>query len=698
MFTKVVENRAWDFGESVSEPVKVSSRGFTYNDRQDFVKRASAELIDKVASMELKPGEVPVHVIAVGTTEAYGPNRNGDGFSEKACEQYHPYFVKDARLYRNHKNTDTKKSYGIVKASAFNKEMGRIELILALNSNKAAADANDGLVADKEMEKLGSAKDIPVSMACTPDKSLPVLTEKYGYIPISEIRTGMTVLTKEGYWNTVTQLNRREYTGQIYEFHVPALPFPLRFTENHPLWVETAPDKLEWVMAQDITPAMNLILFKTPENTVGTHVRKQITEQLANSDSAWLITPDIKLFLQARDYCLTHKMKFVCRQLDNAGKPEYALYIPKDREGFKLAADTHYKCPITKIVNYVTKTVTVYNIEVENNPSYSAAGIISHNCKVPYDVCSCCGNKAATREEYCKDITEGGKCEAGGLYRNMGKTASVNGKIHQLYADNTQPFFFDISNVFIPADRIAYTTGIVKKSSAGIISGAELAELYGLCTNNIKRASVSGFSSDYRHALSCLCNSVTAFHTGELWKKQANFNGVLDSAPLTNTAIPAHFTANQVTAALTDSHKCLTPTQFLQLSPESNLTKITKAAEIIAPLSNEEFRSILDEECSNPYLDRPRVIPSQLKEWAESQKCAGWTTDCRVKQAALNSLTPLVPHKYNMQLIYTLQKQAAVRELSRDYALYKAAFITLLPSNQRQAMADLLVGRDYIGF
>jgi len=44
--------------------------------------------------------------------------------------------------------------------------MRRIELVCALNGSKEAAARNGGLVADKELEKLASDKDIAVSMAC----------------------------------------------------------------------------------------------------------------------------------------------------------------------------------------------------------------------------------------------------------------------------------------------------------------------------------------------------------------------------------------------------------------------------------------------------------------------------------------------------------------------------------------------------
>jgi hypothetical protein len=68
-------------------------------------------------------------------------------------------------------------------------------------------------------------------------------------------------------------------------------------------------------------------------------------------------------------------------------------------------------------------------------------------------------------------------CKAGGLKHNLGRVLD-NG--HILHADNPNPTFFDISHVFRPADRIAYISGQLKAASAGVLSGAALAEELGV--------------------------------------------------------------------------------------------------------------------------------------------------------------------------------------------------------------------------
>ncbi len=166
---KVFSPSGWDFDVPTAEMVKVASGGLRGYDRAAFVKRASATsniFLPYLDSVKFAADEIPVHLIALGASEFYGPNRNGDGFKAAACRNYHDTFVKYARFYRNHKNKDPAISYGMVKLSAYNPEMQRVELLVALNAEKSAADRNGGFVADREITKLASGDDLCVSMAC----------------------------------------------------------------------------------------------------------------------------------------------------------------------------------------------------------------------------------------------------------------------------------------------------------------------------------------------------------------------------------------------------------------------------------------------------------------------------------------------------------------------------------------------------
>ena len=90
----------------------------------------------------------------------------------------------------------------------------------------------------------------------------------------------------------------------------------------------------------------------------------------------------------------------------------------------------------------------VYNVEVESGghdtDSYVINGVSLHNCKVPYDTCNICGNRAPTRREYC----EHAKYYLNKIWPDTGQV---------VYVINSRPKFHDISQVLIGADRIAKT-------------------------------------------------------------------------------------------------------------------------------------------------------------------------------------------------------------------------------------------------
>lgn len=168
MMVKVIDVGSYTYDEPPVALVKVASRGLLGSDRSAFIKRASAKLAYDLDAIlpGLHADEPLIHLLAMGATEDYGANRNGDGFKRATCERYHPTFVKYARFYRSHRNKDPRISYGLVKASEFNQRMKRIELLAALNGSEEAARRNGGLFAQEEMEKLAQGRDIPVSMAC----------------------------------------------------------------------------------------------------------------------------------------------------------------------------------------------------------------------------------------------------------------------------------------------------------------------------------------------------------------------------------------------------------------------------------------------------------------------------------------------------------------------------------------------------
>ncbi len=89
----------------------------------------------------------------------------------------------------------------------------------------------------------------------------------------------------------------------------------------------------------------------------------------------------------------------------------------------------------------------------------------SMGCRVPYDVCSECGNKAKNRGEYCEHLQRG---TAGRIYENGRRP----------YAINLQPKFFDISFVTIPADATsAVMAKVASIMNPGVTSESDMDHL-----------------------------------------------------------------------------------------------------------------------------------------------------------------------------------------------------------------------------
>jgi len=171
MHEKVVDCGSWDgMDMQPAMMLKVGRDGrLGSSDLSQFLEKRAADHVfaHLLSNVKLAAGDLPIHLCGLGATEAYGPNRNGDGFNEATCKQQVATFMKHARYYRNHKNKDPDKSYGKIALAAYNQSMRRVELLLFGNGTKEAAERNGGLVLpDSTISKFHSGDDIPFSMAC----------------------------------------------------------------------------------------------------------------------------------------------------------------------------------------------------------------------------------------------------------------------------------------------------------------------------------------------------------------------------------------------------------------------------------------------------------------------------------------------------------------------------------------------------
>lgn len=129
----------------------------------EIVKSASelgkqASTIFHMEYEQLKPpkGMTGIHLVALGDSEAYPMNRNGDLFPKEACEKYYDTFVKHGHVFEHHRNKDPKKAIGSIKAAAYNPDMHRIELYIWADNEKA----------HDHLERLEKTGEVPFSMAC----------------------------------------------------------------------------------------------------------------------------------------------------------------------------------------------------------------------------------------------------------------------------------------------------------------------------------------------------------------------------------------------------------------------------------------------------------------------------------------------------------------------------------------------------
>lgn len=106
----------------------------------------------------LKPEKNKVYVLvnAMGASEFFGPNINGDAFSEEVLRKYHPTFVTNGKPFMHHMNKDPEKSYGKVLCSDYNDVMHRVELVIEY----------DERLDKKYIDKINNGDLVTVSMGC----------------------------------------------------------------------------------------------------------------------------------------------------------------------------------------------------------------------------------------------------------------------------------------------------------------------------------------------------------------------------------------------------------------------------------------------------------------------------------------------------------------------------------------------------
>ncbi|MBC8410377.1 MAG: hypothetical protein H8E12_16895 [Rhodobacteraceae bacterium] len=139
----------------------------------------------------------------------------------------------------------------------------------------------------------------------------------------------------------------------------------------------------------------------------------------------------------------------------------YKHHVNKDpKKALGRIAFSHYN-PSMNRVELVLELDNARSAKIVEKLNDGHLPAVSMGCRVPYDECSVCGNRAKTLREYCDHL--------------KGKMNKVLEDGRKVFAINSMPKFFDLSIVTIPADR---TAGFLAKlaSSEPVISSAQLAE------------------------------------------------------------------------------------------------------------------------------------------------------------------------------------------------------------------------------
>jgi hypothetical protein len=314
-------------------------------------------------------------------------------------------------------------------------------------------------------------------------------------------------------------------------------------------------------------------------------------------------------------------------------------------------------------------------------------------CKVAYDVCSCCGNRARTRADYCKGTHEGGHCKGGGLKNNMG-TVLDDGT--QVYAENPHPLWFDNSKVWRHADRIAVAGLLKSAASIPILGGAALAESLGVTMP--WEVAMAGYE--------------TAPYAVRLAVKLASHERALslvkprDTLALALAYAPASWTNHggtmqQAITALAHEKIALPLRGFLELV----LNEPERAAINLAPtqarLPGVYTRMLEDGSAEklaydNPFAVSPRPAPPRVREWAH-KLAADYSLD---REHLLRRAMRAGIYRSNPELLaLPLVKEAgAAEELARHYAAYKLAFLHSLAGTDPcfELTSTMVVRQNYV--
>ncbi len=232
MIPKAILSSSFDFDGPAVSLVPLHRRGVDHGWLQKTAAANNGLFHDYLQDLRPIPGKTVIHVLAVGDEEFYGPNRNGDGFSREDNVTAHRSFKDNGHVFKHHQNKDPFAAVGEVMQTGHQNLMSRIELLLGLDNERCRSEI-DGLERGEDLPvSMGSMQDFDV---CVPPNTLIALED--GLAPIVDIEIGDRVLSHTGELRKVTDVYRRNYSGDWVTVSARGTPGQLEATGNHPVLV-----------------------------------------------------------------------------------------------------------------------------------------------------------------------------------------------------------------------------------------------------------------------------------------------------------------------------------------------------------------------------------------------------------------------------------------------------------------------------
>lgn len=313
---------------------------------------------------------------------------------------------------------------------------------------------------------------------------------------------------------------------------------------------------------------------------------------------------------------------------------------------------------------------------------------VSMSCRVTHDVCSYCHNKARTREEYCKAAA----CQAGGCADNLSKLVKIGSDVHHLYVDNPDPVFFDISSVFKPADRVAYSGRadyLHKAASDGgfvCVGGAKAAEDLGIqaplavvlaqdiitpdawttaVTAQVKLAKAMALAERQKDA--ALSNEFgRAFMSNVQPEMNLEELGLAGNPEKIATAL----------GALADRKVILPLRDFARMTKRAELADAAGPRLIDVYLRMAQDGSLDKRIAANPYAPSEKEAADRMRtavvKWASLYSLEKSAVEQRCQLSAIRGYAAPTTKQAD-DAVKTAADSGPAEELARDYAIYKLA-------------------------